>query len=285
MGDAQRRVSSLCGVAAARLLAALAVAALPTGAARAGGPDTAQAAAWHPVDLTYEVHAGGLHAFTIQLEAALDRAGYDLSLALRTDGTLAWFLDWTMSSVARGRPGAAGLAPARFRTESQWRGRERWVEVRYDGAGAPEVAMDPPPDEEERDVVPEAQRAGTIDPISAALALIYAVAWDDGCELSLAVFDGRRRYNARSRDDGEREIAIGSLSPYGGTARACAVTLDPVNGFRRNAEHKPRREDFTVFLRQVVPEAPPLPVRVEAETRFGGIRIHLVDLEVRPQSG
>jgi hypothetical protein len=272
------------------VLRALLLAALlaPAAAARAGDaapPRQAQGVTWRPVDLVYEVHAGGAHVFTVDLSAALDGSDYALDVAMRTDGTLAWFLDFTLRSRVSGRPAEPGMAPARFRTESLWRGRERWVELSYDGAGAPAVTAEPPPEEDERDRVPDDLRAGTVDPLSAALALIYAVAWDEGCELSLKVFDGRRRFDAHSRDDGEREVAVGALSPYGGPARACAVTLDPVTGFKRTARLKPRQEDFVVYLRRVAPGTPPLPVRVEAETRFGGVRVHLVDLKLRPESG
>ena len=265
------------GLAAAALLAVLA----PSGAtADRPAPQSAARVGWQPVDLVYEVYAGGLHVFTVDMNVALRDAGYDLDLALRTDGTLAWFVAWRMTSLADGRPEAASPVPARFRTDSLGRGNERWVELRYDGAGPPQVAAEPSADEDDRDPVPDDLRLDTVDPLSAGLALIYSLAWTDGCELSLGVFDGRRRFNARSRDDGEREIAVGDLSPYGGLARACAVTVEPVTGFWRSAEgkYRARTEDFTVFLRQVTPETPPLPVRIEADTRFGAVRVHLVQL-------
>ena len=58
------------------------------------------------------------------------------------------------------------------------------------------------------------------------------------------------------------------------------MTVEPVTGFWRSAEgkYRARTEDFTVFLRQVTPETPPLPVRIEADTRFGAVRVHLVQL-------
>ena len=237
---------------------------------------------WQPLDLVYEIHAGGLHAFTIDLKAALDEKAYDMAMALRTDGTLSWVLDWTMESVVRGRLKEAGTPmPERFRTESLFRGNERSVELRYESErGAPTVEALPPPEEDDRDLVPDALKEGTIDPLSAGVALIYALADTDRCEASFGVFDGRRRFNASSRDQGEQEISTGSLSPYGGLARACAVSVEPVTGFWRNHDHEPRTQDFTVFLRQVSPGTPPLPVRIEAETRFGGVRIHLIDMAV-----
>ena len=266
-------------------LALSAVALLSAGAQGSVAAAPLSPEAWQPVDLVYQVHAGGLHVFTIDLRAALGAEGYDMDLALRTDGSLAWLLDWKLMSEVSGRPEAAAPVPARFRTESLWRGNQRWVELSYEGTGAPLVSAEPPPEEDDRDKVPVDLRLDTVDPLSAGVALIYALGGEAGCALSLGVFDGRRRFNARSRDDGEREIAVGEISPYGGLARACAVTVEPVTGFWRESRYEARKEDFTVFLRQVAPETPPLPVRVEAETRFGAVRIHLVEATLAEGGG
>ena len=238
---------------------------------------------WRPVSLLYEVHAGGLHVFTINLEAALGTRDYDLSLSARTDGTLAWLLDWSLMSAVNGRPAEAGPAPDWFRSESAWRGKERWVELRY-GAGegaAPGVESVPPPEEDDRPRVPDALRVGTVDPLSAGIGLIYALADQAHCDTALPVFDGRRRFEAKSRDLGMTEIAVSDLAPYGGEARACAVTVEPVTGFWRDSKYKPEPQDFTVFLRTLSTGEPALPVRIEADTRFGAVRVHLVDYAPR----
>ena len=249
--------------------------------------DLSGAADWQPHSLIYEVHAGGLHVFTINLEARLKPDSYSLSLALQTDGALGWLFDWSMASAAHGRLAGVAPDPAWFRTESVWRGKTRWVALRYgEGAGAgPTVEAVPPPEEDDRPIVPEALRIDSVDPLSAGVALIYALAGRQRCDSALSVFDGRRLYKARSRDLGPRELPASDWAPFGGAARACALTVEPVTGFWRDQRYPARTQELTVYLRALSEAGPPLPVRIEAETRFGAIRAHLVDVSPRPGEG
>lgn len=244
--------------------------------AEAGDASLAAANGWQPVSLVYEVHAGGLHVFTIDLEAQLGARDYGMSMALRTDGVLAWLLDLTMLSRVEGRPAAGGPLPARFRTESRWRGRERWVELRYRDGEGPGVTAEPPPEDDNRPTVPEVLRRDTIDPLSAGVALIYGLAGSGNCEAALPVFDGRRLFQARSRDLGPVDVPVSDLSPYGGAARACAVTVEPVTGFWRDQPEEPKTQDLTIYLRAIEEGGPPLPLRIDTDSRFGAVRVHLV---------
>ena len=243
------------------------------------------AADWQPHSLVYEVHAGGLHVFTINLEARLKPDRYALSLALQTDGALGWLIDWTMASAAHGGLAETAPDPAWFRTESNWRGKIRWVELRYGEGAGPLVEAVPPPEEDDRPMVPDALRVDSVDPLSAGAALIYALAGRQRCDSALSVFDGRRLFTARSEDLGPRELPASDLAPFGGAARACALTVEPVTGFWRDPRYPARTQELTVYLRALSEAGPPLPVRIEAETRFGAIRAHLVDVSPRPGEG
>ena len=242
-------------------------------------------AGWRPVSLLYEVHAGGLHVFSINIEAALKPEDYYLSLSLRTDGALAWVLDWSMVSAASGQASATEPAPDWFRSESLWRGEKRWVEVGYGEGGPPVVRAVPPPEEDDRPRVPEEKRRGTVDPLSAGAALVYALASQGHCDVALPIFDGRRLFEAQSWDLGPTEIPVSDFSPYSGEARNCAITVVPVTGFWRDSQYEPRPQDFTIFLGKPSDDAPPLPLRIEAETRFGALRVHLVDVSLRNEDG
>ena len=268
-----------------RGLAALTLAGLllaPSLRAEDGGT---AASDWLPYNLVYEVHAGGLHVFTISLEATLEPESYTVSLGLLTDGALAWLIDWTMVSAAQGRVAASQPVPAWFRTESNWRGTPRWVELRYRAGAGPSVEAVPPPEEDDRPAVPEALRLETVDPLSAAIALIYAMASNDRCDSALTIFDGRRLFEASASDLGPAEAPVSDLAPFGGAAQACQLTVEPVTGFWLDQRYEARTQDLTVYLRALTPGGPPLPLRVDAETRFGAVRVHLVDVSPRPGEG
>ena len=270
---------------APRLIALTLAGALCAWPARADQPldFSAEPADWQPISLVYEIHAGGLHVFTINLEATLTAEDYDVSLDLLTDGALSWLFDWSMLSTAKGRPAAP--RPSWFRTESRWNDNLRWVELRYGENAAPSVELVPRPEEDDRPSVPEALRKDTVDPLSAGIALIYRLARRNDCAAELPVFDGRRLFRARSRDLGPRKIPVSALAPFGGAARACALEVEPVTGFWRKQRTAPKTQELTAYFRPLSAGGPPLLLRIDAETRFGAVRAHLVEVSPRPGKG
>jgi len=232
-----------------------------------------------PLSLGYKIYAGGLHAFSFDAEVALAPAHYEMALDLRTDGWLDWIWSFSIMAQALGSAGPQGLSPQRFRTESLWRDQRRWVEISYDAAGRPTAEVDPPPEEDERDPVPEAERVGTLDPISAALALVDRLMRTQRCGGEVKIFDGRRSFEASAAHLGEQSLTASDIAPYGGAATACRLSVRPSKGFWKNPDYPPEPQEVTVYLRAVVPDGPPLPVRIEADTRFGGVRAHLISAE------
>lgn len=229
------------------------------------------------LDLAYEIYAGGLHAFSADAQVSLGVERYDMTLQLRTDGWLSWLLTFTLDSEVSGRADAQGLQPDRFRTASVWRDRERSVEVDYQAAALPVVEAVPPPEEDDRDPVPDELRLGAVDPLSAGLGLVHRLGATERCGGEAAVFDGRRLFRATARHIGTAALNSSSTAPYGGSATACRLTVKPVTGFWKKQDTKIEPKDVTVYFRPVIEGGPPVPVRVEADSRFGAVRIHLVD--------
>ncbi len=142
----------------------------------------------------------------------------------------------------------------------------------------PEVSAEPPSDEDDRDVVPEAARLGTVDPVSAIYGLVLDS--EDGCSGRRAVFDGRRRYDIVAQDRGEGTVPPSSYAVYDGPARLCRLTIEKVEGFWTKYDMKRRYPDTVdVWLAKVARDLPALPVRLEAETLIGALRVHLTDVQ------
>lgn len=232
-----------------------------------------------PLALGYKIYAGGLHVFSFESQVTMAPARYEMALDLRTDGWLDWLWSFSIAARTQGRAGPQGLAPQRFRTESLWRDDQRWVEISYDAAGRPTAEVEPPPEEDERDPVPEAERVGTVDPLTAALLLVDRLMRTQSCEGAATIFDGRRSFEASVADLGEKSLTASDIAPYGGPAVACRLSVMPGKGFWKNPDYPPEPQEVTVFLRRVVAGGPPVPVRIEADTRFGGVRAHLISAQ------
>lgn len=256
--------------------AALGIAVLLLSGGRAGVADAAAPLAERPVALGYKIYAGGLHVFSFESQVALAPTRYEMALDLRTDGWLDWLWSFSIAARAQGRAGPQGIAPERFRTESLSRDDQRWVEISYDAAGHPTAEAEPPPEEDERDPVPEAERIGTVDPLTAVILVVDRLARTESCDGEATIFDGRRSYDASAAHLGEKDLTASDIAPFGGPAVACRLSVVPGKGFWKNPDYPPEPQEVTVFLQRVVPGGPPVPVRIEADTRFGGVRAHLI---------
>ena len=245
------------------------IAALPAAClvclALAPSPAAAQA-----LRATYEVHAAGM--VVMELEARFDLApeGYRVETRLRTRGIAAVFASGEQTTRVAG--GFAGWAaqPSGYISEGTWRGRPRRIALDWQG-GTPRVIELLPPNEEEREPVPEALKTGTVDALSALAALSRQVEREQGCSLTAPVFDGRRRSDFTT--DGVRwERMLPWRGAWAGNALRCDFEGRQVAGFRRDGEGReaaaPQRG--TAWFAAPYAGAPPVPVRVDIPTRWFG---------------
>lgn len=267
--------------AAAALFATLPLAALP-----------ARAAAEREATLNYAIYVGGFETIRIAFHTALGPADYRMKMSLDGLGVLDWWFSWTMSAFSEGRLAGGAVVPVRAGAQGSWRGKHWRMRLSYDGAGPPIAVIKPPPDEDDdRDPVPHALRAGARDLAGAVLAgmsrLDASLSGDGGCAVREAVFDGRRRYDLVLGDLGRDVLQRNGYSPFSGPALRCRVKIDRIAGFRRDAgSSRWRRSDdgATLWIGRVFAGFPPVPVRMELETPFGGLRAYLVGATMREGS-
>lgn len=259
-------------------------AALALAAAWPAAPTRAESQAPPPLGLEYGLFVGGLQALDVSTRVDLRESGYDIRFQARTDGFIGRLFPFVIEARTGGARADGRLRPARYATANRWGDNgKRWVSMRYAGDGgsdesAPEIAAEPPSDEDDRDVVPEAARLGTVDPVSAIYGLVLDS--EDGCSGRRAVFDGRRRYDIVAEDRGEGTVPPSSYAVYDGPARLCRLTIEKVDGFWTKYDMKRRYPDTVdVWLAKVARDLPALPVRLEAETLIGALRVHLTGVQ------
>ncbi len=232
-----------------------------------------------PVLASYTVYFSGLRVMELEASLALAPDRYRAIARLRTAGLLAAFVRGEQVSEVEGAfapASALGLAPDRYAMEGRWRDRVRRIAIRWNG-DTPEVLALIPPNDEEREPVPPELQSGTVDTMSALVALIARVSATGDCEGAAAVFDGRRRSDFTAVTEGEDALAPHRRGLYAGPALRCRFVGRQVAGFWRGTDPAQAREPQTgaIWLARPAPDLPVLPVRIEAETHWGTVHVHL----------
>lgn len=250
--------------------------ALVTAGSLAPGP---AAAAMRSVVLDYDLYFGGLQGVRLAVEIDLARDSYDMEVALHTDGLIGKLVPWTMKAWSRGRLLAdAGLRPRSAGHNSIWRGKQRETEILFEHGRGDVVRIAPPPSGDDRDAVPAALRRDAIDLAGAVLSVARSMMAGGGCDRRVPVFDGRRRYDLVMHHVERATIERSRYSPFGGDVLVCHIEIDRIGGFKKthaSDAQDGRNRSILVYIGSVFDGTPPVPVRVEFETRFGAVRAHL----------
>ena len=242
----------------------------------------AAAAAGPKLALDYRVYFGGIHVLSYQARVSLGEAAYSAEVEARTAGFIERFFPFTLEAEAAGLSAGADLSPRRFWVANNWRENQRRVEIDYPADGTPVALVVPSAEEDDRDPVPDDQRRGTLDPISAVLSIVAALARTGNCDAQVPVFDGRRRYDVITEHLGEVDLKVSDLAPFGGPATRCGVMLEVLGGAWKKSGRRWReagRPVVEVFVAPVLAGAPAVPVRIHAQNKLGALRIHLVSAE------
>lgn len=245
--------------------------------------------------MTYDIHLGGMNVAQANMILSLDKGEYTMDSDVRTRGLAATLTGYSTTARSVGslmvRDGTA--RPRTHISNSTWRGKDRSVDIAYGPIDSPpRIAVSPEPVEDEREPVPEAARAGTVDPMSGALILMLNAATqattnadtDTPSALPVPIFDGRRLYS----------LAVGDMTPrqvrsdaYVGAGWEAVMTYERQGGassrrsmFSRDGDRK--TGEATVHL---APGAQfglpmPVPVRIQVDTEsFGSLIVSLSGAE------
>lgn len=212
-----------------------------------------------------------------------DGAGpYRLNLSSGLVGTLGQLYPFHLMASSQGRVAEPEPLPLRYTSEFTLFETRQTMTLTYGAHGIVRLADDPPTEEGQ---VAKARGllAGTIDPLSAALAVAQEVARTGRCEGELHVFDGARRYDL-SLHPAPDGLPIPRLAvPVEAMPIACDAALTLISGFPENAVNSgmyPKTARFWLAANL----AGPLPalLRLEADSGLGHIHLDLRD--VLPQS-
>jgi hypothetical protein len=248
----------------------------------AASATSARAAPADRMNLFYEVYSGGFHVLNFELDLALAPERYDITTRMRSAGFVGWFMNWKQEAGSQGLLAQDGVLPILHRSEGEFRGRRRSVEIDYDSGKVNAVRVEPPPRQDEgREEVPVEKRREAMDPISAILNAIRRISAGQGCGGRLPVFDGRRRYDLVLTDRGSRGPNQPQLAGAPSDRVQCDFVYERIAGHERRDADPETRDKRRIQSGRVFAErngALMVPVRIEIDGDWGMTIAHLRDV-------
>ena len=228
------------------------------------------------VQLSYEGFLGPLFVISGVVELNLSAVSYEVKTTSTTEGFGAWFFPWRNEAVSVGMNINGEIHPKNFQMKAKWNHRERHVELLF-GNLYPEIKkITPLPTMVENTPIQTGLTSGTIDPLAMAVKLMIKIGRAERCPGKIRVFDGRRRYDLRFSEAIGKGLEKKSPIILGGSTRSCAMSIKRIAGFWKESEIITKTKGPPrIWLGRLTKELPMVPVKFEANYRFGVIRIYL----------
>jgi len=117
--------------------------------------------------------------------------------------------------------------------------------------------------------------------MSAALTLLQRVTQGESCDQTIAVYDGRRRFNLKFYEIQFERLPVSRIGIFRGAARRCDMTIERVAGFWKKyqtewTEDGDAKMKLSFWLAPLTPGGPEIPVLARTYGDFGTVFIHLV---------
>lgn len=229
----------------------------------------------------YAVYGGGMQLIESELKINVDEKNYDAQLTARTMGVIGKIFKWWNDVSSTGNVEPRKMQSTQHISENSWMGKRRSVTLIYDGKGSfLKKETDPAPAEENREEVAEALTRDTQDLMSAALTLLQRVTLGESCDQSIAVYDGRRRFNLNFHEIGTEKLPKTRYSAFQGNALRCEMTIERVAGYWKKyqtewTEDGDAQMRVVFWLAALRPGGPVVPVRATSSGDFGTAVVHL----------
>lgn len=247
-------------------------------------PGTAPAQPVPDLQATYEVYALGFPVARVQATFAIGPRHYTMQLAYHTTGLVGLFRRGHQFNEVIGTWVADHPRPEEFEATGAWNGNENLTRIVY-RQDEPVVLRLVPPQRDEREPVPRALQLNSVDTLSALALLIRRVQDTGRCDTAVHTYDGRRASEISARTAGEDILPPTDRSVYQGRALHCDFVGQMLAGFKYHEDTPQDRRPLhgTAWLAPLVANAPPLPVRMQFETRwFGDASMYLTHIEQAP---
>jgi len=230
-------MTKVTGIALALLLSALAA------------PPPAHAQPPAEVTADYDFFVGGFRIAEVGLKAVLDKQGYKAQSSVTTRGVLDVLLRGRAASQAVGMRGDFGqLVPVGFATHYRSRTADQKILISYEDSNPAEITFDPKATDSDQHAKP-AERPGSLDPLTAAVATLMPAAAPDLCNRSIPVFDGKRRFDIIFLPPDPKRFDDSAPAPeWDKPLTRCLGVYERMSGFAEDTKEGQRYFPFDIWF-------------------------------------
>jgi hypothetical protein len=238
-----------------------------------------------PIIVTYDVYVGGVHFLTGDVLFQEQKDKYHSIVKAHTYGFWYKMLPWDTMLDASGKIAGDHFVPVEFHTRDEFKHKPKTTRLVFDGKGNVDAEFNPPSNDGDKwEAVTPDQKRGALDPITGLLQMLASSAMTKSCAVTVPIFDGKRRFDITATDAGMDSLDEEGYSVFKGQAHICDATFNMVagawkegekNGFWKLNDKDAGREPFHIWLANLSPDLPEMPVRLESGSVWGLIIMHL----------
>ena len=231
-------------------------------------------------ELHYSVYLGGLYLGGIDTEVRQGKSSYKIESAARTNTAFNWVFSWFAKGETEGLVNLDKFFPRQHQHKSTWNDNVRLVSMDYAQSGDVKVEKTDTradPSDKFTPIDPASLR-NTIDPMTAILTMSNRLSKGEGCNAKLPIFDGHRRYDLILSEKPERYFKPSRYSVFEGQAIGCKIDVVRKGGFRVDQEAARTTnndQEVIVWVGAPIENGNVVPVRLQLETQFGMMEMHL----------
>lgn len=233
---------------------------------------------------SYEVYIGGTHALSFDIGLGLAGGRYRVEAIGHTSGIIGYMIPWQSWNRSEGMRDGLSLKPDFYHSSNIFRDQLRTANLDFAPDGSVVATTVPNAAQDERERVPPEQTIGTLDNLSGALSLVLALDAHQPCTVTVHGYNGRRRYDVVVRDGGSEVLPPTEFGMFSGRATVCLLMVRRLAGFKNDAhslydQPEDRERVYTIWAAQILPNMPPVAVRIEGANKLGAWLIHLTHAE------
>jgi len=233
----------------------------------------------------YEITFAGFSGFRIDFKGSIDGDHYDFENRTFKDGVLkAITMHYEGRNRAWGSFTPQGAHPIGGSLSLVVGNQARTWAAQYGAGGRLSEVNNPPWTPAPKDTIPEDKKTGSLDPLSAALAV--GMADDAACDQVAHTNDGKRRVDVVLNKIRTETPAQAGIPQAKGDVLVCELYSKRIAGEFYDAApeeaESERAHPMVVWLARLDDTPFRYPAKLEAKTGFGTIRGKLLNFQARP---
>ncbi|MGI9404728.1 MAG: DUF3108 domain-containing protein [Hyphomicrobiaceae bacterium] len=246
-------------------------------------PIATAADAWpRTVSASYTVRMAGVKFGSFQFSSKRKGARY----AVNSNAKLRAFLGafkWRGSAASKGTIVNAAPWPKTYSYSARRKKkRPKSVSMGMKNRNVTKLKVTPPPNPKRRVPLQPEDKTNVLDPMSAIVALTAPSKGKNPCRQSVAVFDGKHRFDVRLSPKGEKRVDVQQGVGFARTARVCRVRYVPISGHKTGKKNSyiVDAKGIEVWMVPTVDASMYMPYRIVVPTVIGNATLEASAIRV-----